>query len=135
MARMRQKTIICTIHQPSSETIALFDQMILLTRGRLVYSGPTASLPAFFGENGAPVPAGFNIADHALNVINTDFVECVGCSSSGCGESSLLLYAASLLLFSPSFFSFCSRLNVSSLCFCDVVVGPPPHHHHHHHHL
>jgi len=32
-------TVICTIHQPSSEIVSMFDNIILLTSGNLVFSG------------------------------------------------------------------------------------------------
>ena len=46
----RGKTIICTIHQPSSEIFEKFDRLCLLAEGKLAYIGPTANAPQFFGE-------------------------------------------------------------------------------------
>lgn len=37
----RGKTVVCTIHQPSSETFALFDRLVLLAEGRIAYQGPS----------------------------------------------------------------------------------------------
>ena len=42
------KTIICTIHQPSSEVFAMFDQLCLVAEGRLAYLGPTVDAANFF---------------------------------------------------------------------------------------
>jgi ABC-type multidrug transport system ATPase subunit len=42
------KTIICTIHQPSSETFELFDKLYLLAEGRLAYTGPINGALNFF---------------------------------------------------------------------------------------
>lgn len=33
------RTIICTIHQPSSEVFILFDKILLLTQGKLAFIG------------------------------------------------------------------------------------------------
>ena len=42
------RTIVCTIHQPSSEIFQKFDDLFLLANGSLTYSGPVAELPKFF---------------------------------------------------------------------------------------
>ena len=42
------KTIICTIHQPSSEIFELFDKLCLLAEGRLAYLGSLKNALGFF---------------------------------------------------------------------------------------
>jgi ABC-type multidrug transport system ATPase subunit len=42
------KTIICTIHQPSSEIFEMFDKLCLLTEGRLAYIGDLNATSEFF---------------------------------------------------------------------------------------
>ena len=42
------KTIVCTIHQPSSEIYNLFGSLILLTEGRIAYMGTTKRVLSFF---------------------------------------------------------------------------------------
>ncbi|MPC98233.1 Protein white [Portunus trituberculatus] len=42
------KTIISTIHQPSSEVFALFDRVLLMGEGRLAYLGQTQGAVSFF---------------------------------------------------------------------------------------
>lgn len=44
----RGKTIICTIHQPSSEIFELFDRLCLLAEGRQAYFGNIHEAPQFF---------------------------------------------------------------------------------------
>jgi ABC-type multidrug transport system ATPase subunit len=63
LARDYNRTVIFTIHQPRSNIVALFDQLVLLAAGKLVYSGEFAKCQAYFAEIGQPCPAGFNIAD------------------------------------------------------------------------
>ncbi len=65
LARDYQRCVIFTIHQPRSNIYALFDQLILLSKGNLVYSGP-AQQPAIqhFAELGYECPLGFNLADY-----------------------------------------------------------------------
>jgi ABC-type multidrug transport system ATPase subunit len=42
------KTIICTIHQPSSEIFEMFDRLCLLAEGRLAYIGDLTKAYDFF---------------------------------------------------------------------------------------
>ena len=44
------KTIICTIHQPSSEIFNKFDRLCLLAEGRLAFLGDLKNALQFFAE-------------------------------------------------------------------------------------
>jgi ABC-type multidrug transport system ATPase subunit len=44
------KTIICTIHQPSSEIFEMFDRLCLLAEGRLAYIGDLSKAYDFFAR-------------------------------------------------------------------------------------
>ena len=44
------KTIICTIHQPSSEIFQKFDRLCLMSEGRLAYIGENFEAPKFFSS-------------------------------------------------------------------------------------
>ncbi|KAI4189177.1 MAG: hypothetical protein LQ346_005166 [Caloplaca aetnensis] len=68
LARSYNRTIIFTIHQPRSNIVALFDHLILLAKGRTVYSGPFSSCQRYFDRIGYPCPAGFNIADYLVDL-------------------------------------------------------------------
>lgn len=63
------KTIICTIHQPSSEIFQKFDRLCLLAEGRLAYIGDSKEANKFFESQGFPVPSLFNPADHFINTL------------------------------------------------------------------
>ncbi|KAF2501031.1 hypothetical protein BU16DRAFT_522087 [Lophium mytilinum] len=62
------RTVVFTIHQPRSNIVALFDQLILLAKGRTVYSGPFSSCQPYFDDIGYPCPPGFNIADYLIDL-------------------------------------------------------------------
>jgi ABC-type multidrug transport system ATPase subunit len=62
------RTVVFTIHQPRSNIIALFDQLVLLAKGRVVYSGPFQHCQAYFDNIGFSCPPGFNIADYLVDL-------------------------------------------------------------------
>jgi ABC-type multidrug transport system ATPase subunit len=45
LARKRGKTIVSTIHQPSSEAFFYFDRLIIMADGNVVYQGDAAKSP------------------------------------------------------------------------------------------
>eukprot|EP00249_Psilotum_nudum_P009030 c21663_g1_i5 orf=492-1811(+) len=67
------KTIIASIHQPSSDVFELFNTLYLLSNGRTVYFGAVGRAREFFASNGFPCPPMCNPSDHYLRMINSDF--------------------------------------------------------------
>ncbi|MED6135402.1 ABC transporter G member 15 [Stylosanthes scabra] len=67
------KTVIASIHQPSSEVFQLFDDLFLLSGGQTIYFGPAENSVEFFGKAGFPCPSRRNPSDHFLRCINSDF--------------------------------------------------------------
>ncbi|XP_025094863.1 protein white-like [Pomacea canaliculata] len=59
----RQRTILCTIHQPSSEIYALFDQLLLMAEGRVAFMGSTKQALEFFSSLNFVCPPNFNPSD------------------------------------------------------------------------
>lgn len=68
LAKDYNRTVIFTIHQPRSNIVALFDHLVLLAKGRTVYSGPFSSCQHYFDRTGYPCPPGFNIADYLVDL-------------------------------------------------------------------
>ena len=66
LKRMCEKgrTVICTIHQPSSDIFSLFDRVLLMVDGQAVYHGTREEAFERFGELGYPCPQYSNPADH-----------------------------------------------------------------------
>ncbi|GAV67390.1 ABC_tran domain-containing protein/ABC2_membrane domain-containing protein [Cephalotus follicularis] len=75
IARQDGRTVVASIHQPSSEVFELFHNLCLLSVGRTVYFGPSSMAKQFFALNGFPCPAMRNPSDHYLRTINKDFDE------------------------------------------------------------
>ena len=68
LVKTYNRTVVFTIHQPRSNIVALFDQLVLLARGKVVYSGPFAQCQTYFDEIGFSCPPGFNIADYLVDL-------------------------------------------------------------------
>ncbi|KAI5674497.1 hypothetical protein M9H77_14861 [Catharanthus roseus] len=67
------RTVIASIHQPSSEVFELFDRLYLLSGGKTIYFGLASEAYEFFAQAGFPCPALRNPSDHFLRCINSDF--------------------------------------------------------------
>lgn len=70
LAQSRGTIVIATIHQPNSLITALFDDLLLLDRGRCVYFGSMSGAVPWFERCGFPCPAQWNPTDHFLSVLD-----------------------------------------------------------------
>lgn len=59
----KDKTIILTIHQPSSEIFGMFDKLLLMANGRVAFLGTPNEANDFFTSLNAPCPTNYNPAD------------------------------------------------------------------------
>ncbi|RLN48075.1 hypothetical protein BBJ29_009317, partial [Phytophthora kernoviae] len=71
------RTVIATIHQPSSEVFALFDQLYLLSDGSPVYQGKALESVGYFASLGYQCPPLMNPTDYFMRQLvvmdkNTD---------------------------------------------------------------
>ena len=72
LARDEGKTIITSIHQPSSAIFFAFDRLLLLADGYVVYFGtPNGSLD-YVIKLGMECPPGYNAADHHMDLLVVD---------------------------------------------------------------
>ncbi|KAH7277149.1 hypothetical protein KP509_39G036200 [Ceratopteris richardii] len=67
------RTVIASIHQPSSEVFELFGKLFLLSGGKTIYFGQASEACNFFASAGFPCPTMRNPSDHFLRCINSDF--------------------------------------------------------------
>ncbi|XP_062206212.1 ABC transporter G family member 11-like [Phragmites australis] len=67
------RTVIASVHQPSSEVFELFDSLYLLSGGKTVYFGKASEACEFFAQAGFPCPPMRNPSDHFLRCVNSDF--------------------------------------------------------------
>ncbi|KAL1959781.1 hypothetical protein VTO42DRAFT_926 [Malbranchea cinnamomea] len=66
------RTIIASIHAPRSEIWGLFDRVVLLTRGSVLYSGPADSALVYFEKQGHSIPPFVNPAEFLIDLAAYD---------------------------------------------------------------
>ncbi|KAK5973834.1 ABC transporter domain-containing protein, partial [Trichostrongylus colubriformis] len=66
------KTVISTIHQPSSQVYEMADRLILLANGQVTYQGSAADVAAFFDSFGYPSPKFISIPDRFMKIVCKD---------------------------------------------------------------
>ena len=68
-------TVLCTIHQPSSEVFMNFDMCIFLLEGRILYQGPVENMTAHFSKFNFHCPQNYNPADYLMFLCQTESIE------------------------------------------------------------
>lgn len=63
MAQRFHKTVVISLLQPSPEVFELFDSVLLLNEGRVLYHGPTSQVQHYFESLGFICPPRRDIAD------------------------------------------------------------------------
>ena len=66
------RTVVTTIHQPSSEIFMEFDKIILMVQGNIVYHDNSKDSMAYFNKLGMPVPIHSNPIDHYMKLMNKE---------------------------------------------------------------
>ncbi|EDO19159.1 hypothetical protein Kpol_1050p16 [Vanderwaltozyma polyspora DSM 70294] len=63
-----KRTLIFSIHQPRSNIFHLFDKLVLLSNGDMIYSGDAIKVNDFLRNSGYECPEGYNIADYLIDI-------------------------------------------------------------------
>ncbi|OLY82418.1 ATP-binding cassette sub-family G member 2 [Smittium mucronatum] len=70
------QTVVSVIHQPPSEIFKLFDDVVLLSEGKIIYFGPQEELLGYFSRLGFQSPNNTNPADFVFtDVLNLNEAE------------------------------------------------------------
>merc|ERR1719242_2535405 len=67
------RTVICAIHQPSSQMFMKFDKLLLLASANLIYFGSAAESTEYFESVGYQCPIRYNPADFILELVTDNF--------------------------------------------------------------
>ena len=69
--RSRKQTGIFSLLQPSAETVSLFDDVIVLAEGQIIYAGPIEDVEDYFANIGFQSPEFTDVADF-LQMVSTE---------------------------------------------------------------
>ncbi|XP_025205078.1 ATP-binding cassette sub-family G member 4-like [Melanaphis sacchari] len=68
------RTVVCTIHQPSSSLFHMFDHVYMLARGSCIYNGSPKQLVPFLAQVGHVCKPTHNPADFVFEVLDNDTI-------------------------------------------------------------
>ncbi len=68
----RGRTVLLTIHQPASEMFPLFDRILMLSRGKVVFFGSGSEALSHFGRVGFECPEFTNPLDYFIDISSID---------------------------------------------------------------
>ncbi|KAF4325099.1 hypothetical protein BBO99_00000537 [Phytophthora kernoviae] len=75
LARQQRQTVVISLQQPSPEVVALFDNILLLADGEVLYHGPRAHIQVYFEALGFVCPAGRGLADFLCDLASPQQVQ------------------------------------------------------------
>lgn len=67
---LNDRIVVAVIHQPRSSIFAMFDMLMILADGRLIYFGETNDSVRYFNDIGYCCPQHFNPADYFLDIVS-----------------------------------------------------------------
>ncbi|KAH8318978.1 hypothetical protein KR067_001255 [Drosophila pandora] len=67
------RTVICTIHQPSALTFAMFDHLYAIGEGQCIYAGGSQNLLPFLAALNMHCPESYNPADYLMEIATHDY--------------------------------------------------------------
>jgi len=68
VAKKLKKTVVIALLQPAPEVVALFDDVMILNAGELMYHGPVSEVEAYFESLGFKCPPGRDLADYLMDL-------------------------------------------------------------------
>ncbi|QDZ19367.1 G-family ABC transporter [Chloropicon primus] len=89
LAQVGNRTIVTTIHQPSSRIYQMLDKLLLMGQGHLLFYGDASAATDYFAEIGYAMPYGMNPADYFLDVASGWSGEAKDCGNMCVGDPEL----------------------------------------------
>lgn len=73
LSKTQNKTVISTIHQPSSESFQEFDRLLLMIDGYIVYQGKAKLARKYLSSIGYQCPPYVNPADYVMKLLQVEY--------------------------------------------------------------
>ncbi|ETI46677.1 hypothetical protein F442_08871 [Phytophthora nicotianae P10297] len=68
IAHRYHKTVVIALLQPAPEVVALFDDLMILNAGEIMYHGPMSEVVPYFAGLGFECPPGRDVADYLMDL-------------------------------------------------------------------
>ena len=75
LARKEGRTVISTIHQPNSDIYEMFDRLMLLARGKIIYFNEARLAVDYFARINFQCPELSNPADYFMSMMSIESIE------------------------------------------------------------
>ena len=75
LAMVYGKTVVSTIHQPNTDVYDMFDKLMLIAQGKIIYFNEASSAVEYFGSIGREVPELTNPADYFMTIMSKDGID------------------------------------------------------------
>lgn len=66
------RTVVSSVHQPRSAIYQLFDDVVILSEGSIMYAGPGAEMVEYFSKLKYQMPSQYNPSDYVLDIVSMD---------------------------------------------------------------
>ncbi|POM58092.1 Pleiotropic drug resistance protein ABC Superfamily, partial [Phytophthora palmivora] len=75
LAKQQRQTVVISLQQPAPEVLALFDNVLLLADGEVLYHGPRVHIQAYFEALGFVCPPGRDLADFLCDLASPQQIQ------------------------------------------------------------
>jgi ABC-type multidrug transport system ATPase subunit len=72
LAKDHKHTVVCVIHQPRASIVRMCDDLLILSEGNVIYSGPTNGLARHLSAVNYPCPRDENPVEYTIDLISVD---------------------------------------------------------------
>lgn len=72
----QNKAVICTIHQPSTDLLEMFDKILIIHQGSVICHSSYSEMKAFFRNHQVAIPEFVNNVEYILTALNMNEANC-----------------------------------------------------------